>query len=199
MNENKDEKNIILNEDERNLLLDHNYDGIEEFDYPLPYWWTVTFYGGIVFGAIYIMYYLVIGGASNIDEFNSEWKVVSAIRSSEAANISNFNVEEYRAYISNPTVDGEVVFVDNCVACHKEKGIGDIGPNLTDKYWIHISDKVEPATVYPIVVTGVEDNGMPAWGEVLSREEIYAVVDYVMSLKNKNLEGKEPQGEVVEE
>ena len=194
------EKNVILNDEEKELLLDHNYDGIEEFDFPLPSWWVATFYGGVIFAALYIFYYEGLGGPSLKDEYNKEWAKVSKIRAEEAAKLGNFNYEEYKAFIAKNEDKslGETVFVDNCVACHKEKGIGDIGPNLTDAYWLNIKGKIDPTTLYPIVLNGMEDNGMPAWGDVLEKEEIYAVVDYLMQIKDTNLPGKEPQGEKIE-
>ena len=75
---------------------------------------------------------------------------------------------------------------------------GDIGPNLTDKYWIHM--KRDPQAIYPFVVQGFEEKGMPAWGEVLSKEDIMAVVSYVVALKGTTPpKSKEPQGEILED
>ena len=65
------------------------------------------------------------------------------------------------------------------------------------KYWILA--KGTPDTIFDVVVKGSEENGMPPWGEVLEKDEILAVISYVMSLKNTNHpEGKEPQGDLIE-
>lgn len=200
-NQNKKDLNVILNDKERALLLDHNYDGIEEFDYPLPSWWVWTFIGGVAFAAMYIFYYQFAGGASLKDEFNQDMAKVMQLREEEAKNVNKFDLDTYNAWVaSNDGVNkGKAVFEENCISCHLENARGDIGPNLTDSYWINVK-KVDPTTIYPVVVTGVEDNGMPAWGEVLSKEELYAAVAYVLSLKNTNVaDGKAPQGEKVEE
>jgi len=194
-------ENKILNEQEKTLLLDHNYDGIQEFDFPLPSWWVWTFVGGIVFAFFYIMYYQFLGAPSLKDEYNQEMAVVKQIREKAAAESGGFNNDEYNSWIaSNDGVNkGREVFNENCASCHKEGGLGDIGPNLTDSYWINVK-QVNPEALYHVVFTGVEENGMPAWGEVLSKEDIMAAISYVSTLKNTNAAGgKEPQGELIQE
>jgi cytochrome c oxidase cbb3-type subunit 3 len=193
-NLNKD-KNVILNDEEKKLLLDHNYDGIEEFDYPLPSWWVTAFYGGIIFAVIYFIYFEMMGAAGIRENFDKKWEKVAAIRAEAAKNVELFDLNEYNAVAIKPDslTKGEAIFVENCVACHKEKGIGDIGPNLTDPYWIHVTE-VTPKSLHPIIANGVEEEGMPAWKDILSKEDVYDVINYLMSIKDLNLAGKEPQG-----
>ncbi|GAB4024644.1 MAG: cbb3-type cytochrome c oxidase N-terminal domain-containing protein [Bdellovibrio sp.] len=199
MSQNNNE-NKILNEEERALLLDHNYDGIQEFDFPLPQWWVWTFIGGIVFAIFYATYYHAFGGPSLRDEYKAEMAQVMELKKAAAEKAGGFNDEEYNAWVTanNGPQVGLGVFNENCASCHKEGGLGDIGPNLTDKYWINVTE-VTPANLFKVVHDGVEENGMPAWGEVLSKEDIMAAVSYVLTLRNTNAEGgKEPQGEPVE-
>jgi cytochrome c oxidase cbb3-type subunit 3 len=81
------------------------------------------------------------------------------------------------------------------LSCHEEKGKGDIGPNLTDEYWLNLK-QVNPGAIYGFILVGNEDNGMPAWADTLSKEELFAAVKYVLSVKGTNIpNGKEPQGE----
>jgi cytochrome c oxidase cbb3-type subunit 3 len=197
--QNNEPKNIILNEEEKKLLLDHNYDGIEEFDYPLPSWWVATFYGGIIFAILYTFYYHVLDAKGVNETFKEEFAQVQTIRAEEAKKASNFNVEDYNVWVvaNDGVKKGEQVYVDNCLACHKEKGIGDIGPNLTDSYWLNVKE-VTPEALYGVINKGVEENGMPAWGEILSQDDMKAVLSYVLTLKGLNLPGKEPQGEKIE-
>jgi cytochrome c oxidase cbb3-type subunit 3 len=92
-------------------------------------------------------------------------------------------------------VNGLAIYEENCLSCHEEGGKGDIGPNLTDSHWLNVKD-TSPETVYKFVVVGNEDNGMPAWGDVLSKDELYQVIAYVLSVKDTNIPGgNEPQGE----
>lgn len=198
MNSNND-KNVILNESERELLLDHNYDGIEEFNYPLPTWWKWTFYGGIVYAAIYIYFYTVAGGPSLVNEYEKSLTKLEKIQAEQRALSGHFDIEEFKTWSKKPesTQMASAVYEENCLSCHEEGGKGDIGPNLTDKYWINIKE-VTPSELYRFIRVGNEDKGMPPWEDMLSKEELFAAVKYVFSLKGKNTPGKEPQGEALE-
>lgn len=191
-----DNKNtgVHVEKDEQHLLLDHNYDGIHEFDHPLPSWWQFTFYGTVIFGIFYFVFYQILGGPTLRDELEKDYKVVQEKQDQAKKKEGGFSAETYAAILKDDGVKkGEVVFTTNCVACHKEKGIGDIGPNLTDDHWIWA--KGTPETIFPVVFNGVPQNGMPTWSETLKTEEIYQAVAYVMSLHNTNQAGgKAPQG-----
>jgi cytochrome c oxidase cbb3-type subunit 3 len=195
----KEETKLHVEEDEKHLLLDHNYDGIQELNHPLPSWWQFTFYGAILFSTAYFAYYQFLGGPSLKDEFTKDYAVIAAIQEEFKQREQAFNPDLYKHFSSPENLrKGEEVFVNNCVACHLEKGKGDIGPNLTDNYWINA--KGTPETIYPVVFHGVVENGMPNWSEVLSRDEIYQVVAYVQTLHNSNLPGaKAPQGNKIDE
>lgn len=184
------------NEQEKDLLLDHNYDGIQELDHPLPSWWLAILYLSIIFSVIYVAG-IYLGKIPTLDQsFAGHMQEVEALRAEEKKQ-NGFNLDQYNAFAA--TADfakkGETVFTDYCVACHAEKGVGNIGPNLTDHYWIHA--KGTPETIFNIVTNGVEEKGMPVWSEALTSEEIYAVTQYVMSLHGLNLKGKEAQGELI--
>lgn len=195
----KQETKLHVEENEKHLLLDHNYDGIQELNHPLPSWWSATFYGGILFAIGYFTYYQFMGGPSLRDEFKKDYAVVVAAQEEYKKKEGMFNPEVYATFNNAEGIKkGEEVFTNNCVACHLEKGKGDIGPNLTDEYWLWA--KGTPETTYPVVFNGVVDNGMPNWSEVLSKEEIYQVVAYVQTLHLTHQPGgKAPQGNKVDE
>jgi cytochrome c oxidase cbb3-type subunit 3 len=200
MSDNKETKNVILNEEERTLLLDHNYDGIEEFDYPLPTWWTATFVGTVIFAIAYFFFYEIADGPSLAEEFKRDWAKVSAVRAEMRKKSGDFSLDSYNSWVaSNDGVNkGKEIFDENCMSCHEDGGKGDIGPNLTDKHWLNVKE-VSPEAIYSFVRTGNEDNGMPAWADTLSKEELYSVVSYVLSLRNTFVPGgKEAQGEIIE-
>jgi len=198
MSENKNEKNVILNESEENLLMNHDYDGIQEFDYPLPSWWSWIFIGTLIFGVFYLYFYTFADGKSLMAEYETEYKKVVEIRTVAQAKLDNFDEDKFNAWVAvNDGVNkGKEVFMDNCAACHTETGAGDIGPNLTDSYWIHMKT-VTPGNIFKVVKNGVIDKGMPVWSETLNKDEIFAATAYVFKvLHNKNVaNGKEPQGE----
>lgn len=193
----KEETKLHVEENEKDLLLDHAYDGIQELNHPLPFWWQFTFYGGIAFAVVYFVYYQLMGGPTLRDEFNKNYAVIAAAQEDFKKKEGLFNPELYAQFSTAENIKkGEQIFVDNCVACHLEKGRGDIGPNLTDDHWIN--SKGTPETNYPVIFNGVVENGMPNWSEVLSRDEIYQVVAYVQTLHHTFIkDGKAPQGEKV--
>ncbi|MDO9181104.1 MAG: cbb3-type cytochrome c oxidase N-terminal domain-containing protein [Bacteriovorax sp.] len=194
-----DKTDLHIEEDEKHILLDHSYDGIQELDNPLPSWWKLTFYLGIIFAIFYFILYQVMGAPTLRDEFNKEWAEI--VKLQEKFNLANgkFDEVKFLAIVKDDGVKkGQLVFETNCTPCHKDKGIGDIGPNLTDEYWIN--SKGTPATNYTIVFNGVPDKGMPTWSQTLSNDEIYQVVSYVQTLHNTHQPGgKAPQGEKIED
>jgi cytochrome c oxidase cbb3-type subunit 3 len=196
--ENNTPNNDHLSEEDKAVLLDHNYDGIQEFDYPLPSWWVMTFVLTCLFGIPYIIYYNFMDGPSLRDEMNSNLTEINKVRQAYAVSLIKFDTAKYNGLKSAGGVEkGAEVYEENCMSCHEEGGKGDIGPNLTDAYWIHARGTED--TIYEVVLNGRDEKGMPAWGEDLTSDEIYQVVSYVMSLKNTNVPGgKEPQGEKVE-
>lgn len=193
----KSEKMILL-EGEKELLLDHAYDGIQELDNPLPEWWKMTFYGGIIFGIPYFLYFVVLGGPTLYEEYEKDLAYIEAVRLEMAGNLDIFDPVDYQAKILVPEnlARGAIIYEENCLACHADRGQGDIGPNLTDAYWIHGDGGAE--FVYKMVVNGFEENGMPPWKDFLSKEEMIQVTAFVQTLKDTNIEGKGPEGNKVE-
>ena len=85
---------------------------------------------------------------------------------------------------------GAAIYAANCTGCHGSNLEGLSGPNLTDGYWIHGS---EPTDIYTTIHVGIGAKGMPAWGGALGAQ-VKDVVAYVLSVKDTNVSGKEPQG-----
>lgn len=195
----KEETKLHVEENEKHLLLDHSYDGLQELNHPLPFWWQFTFWAGIIFGVLYIIYYIFMGGPSLRDEFNKDYAVIASKLKEYKQKESQFDPVVYAQYSTPEQIkNGKNVFNTNCIPCHLEGGSGDIGPNLTDEYWLN--SRGTPETNYPVVFNGVPVNGMPTWSEVLSKEEIYQVVAYVQTLHNTHHpKGKEPQGNKINE
>ncbi|MFZ4713186.1 MAG: cbb3-type cytochrome c oxidase N-terminal domain-containing protein [Bacteriovoracaceae bacterium] len=194
------EDNKNLNKDNTEikdpLLLDHNYDGIQELDYPLPRWWVVIFSMCIFFAILYFFYYQVLGAKNLREEYADDIKIheakVLALRPKELS----FNIEKFNLYLNSKEElkEGEIVFNNNCVACHKEKGQGDIGPNLADEFWLNGNGN-DPKFLHQMVMNGNEVNGMPPWKEILTEDEIYHTIAYVKSIKGIKLpDAKAPQG-----
>jgi cytochrome c oxidase cbb3-type subunit 3 len=189
--------NLHLEKGEKEILIDHAYDGIQELNNPLPSWWTFTFYAGIGFAFFYFMFFLM-GAPTLREEFVKDHVKVLDLQNEYNKKNGLYDDVKFQAiFKSDGTSKGKIVFETNCVPCHKDKGAGDIGPNLTDEFWMWA--KGTPESIYPVIFKGVPDNGMPTWSGVLTNEEIYQVVAYVQSLHNTHVPGgKAPQGNKVD-
>ena len=187
-----------MTEEDKKYITDHTYDGIKEFDYPLPFWWSMTLVLTILFSIPYGIYYIFLDGPTARESAQLEMVEINKLRSAYAVKMADFDHELYAGILAKDGMDkGKEVFMENCAPCHLETGGGDIGPNLTDNYWLNAKGTKE--TVYEVILNGREDKGMPVWREELSKEDIYAVTAYVMTLVGTNIEGgKEPQGELIE-
>jgi cytochrome c oxidase cbb3-type subunit 3 len=178
---------------DNNRLIEHQYDGIQEYDNPLPRWWVILFWATIVFSILYAFNIGVGSGPGRIAQYEAEVAAAKA-----AAPTPEFtSPEELATMAANPQVveAGKAVFTTNCVSCHKADGGGMIGPNLTDNAWIHGGSLME---IHQIVTTGVIAKGMPPWGTLLKPDQIDAVTVYVGTLKNTNAPGgKAAEGTVV--
>lgn len=87
---------------------------------------------------------------------------------------------------------GKALFIDRCAQCHGDRGQGSVGPNLTDRYFLHGRGTL--SDLYEIVSEGAPARGMPAWGGELTPAELRDVVAFVGSLRFTNVPGKAPQG-----
>jgi cytochrome c oxidase cbb3-type subunit 3 len=174
----------------------HVYDDIVEHDNKLPLWWQLTLYGTVLFGIVYWFGRRYDAIQSPAQAYQSD---VAAQRAADAERArARGKVDD--AMLSTLAKDpatlavGKEVFVTTCAACHKPDAGGNIGPNLTDAYWIHGN---KPTDVYKTVSDGVPAKGMPTWTPVLGETRVEAVVAYVMSIENTNVPGgKAPQGEL---
>jgi cytochrome c oxidase cbb3-type subunit 3 len=179
--------------------LAHDYDGIDEYDNPAPFWLTRTFYATIVFAAGYVAYYHLGGpGVSDRQEFDTAWAAHQQVRSAAAATERIAVSEDIFAQLAtSPTrlEAGKAVFLENCQSCHTDNGRGLVGPNLTDEFQIHGTGRMD---IYHTIRDGVPPKGMIAWGEVLPYDDLLSVSAYVVSLRGTNAPGgKPPEGQRV--
>lgn len=190
-----------MKDNENKFLMDHVYDGIEEFNFPLPNWWLATFWIGIIFGVGYIGYYIFMNGPSLKHEYFVERAEMSQIRRNYIESIQEFDEGRFAqmAGDQNMVLYGQAVFESNCMPCHQKNAAGDIGPNLTDNYWLYTDGSNEG--LYQFILGGAPSAGMPAWAGDLSQDELYSVSAYIASLKgieHVNPKAKAPQGELYE-
>jgi cytochrome c oxidase cbb3-type subunit 3 len=180
--------------DDQDRLLDHNYDGIQEFDNPLPRWWVVIFWITIIFSLLYFLNVPGVGnGPGRVAAYNADMARARDLRA-KLEPAGGPTAEQLTALVSNPsTVSlGRQLFTQNCAPCHRPDGGGLIGPNLTDDYWIHGGALVD---VRRTINEGVLAKGMPEWGKVFKPDQINALAAYVSTLRGSNPPNpKTPEG-----
>jgi cytochrome c oxidase cbb3-type subunit III len=173
-------------------LIEHNYDGIQEYDNPLPRWWVLLFYATIIFSILYYVNVPGIGiGKGRIATYEAD---VAAWRAAHPQNDGGATPEQLAALAADPKAiaDGKQVYSTNCASCHRADAGGMIGPNLTDSLWIHGGTLPE---IHKTIVEGVLAKGMPNWGKLLKPAQVSAVTVYVASLKGTNPPNpKAPEG-----
>jgi cytochrome c oxidase cbb3-type subunit III len=183
-------------EQEKDLLIDHEFDGIKELDNPVPGWFNLLFYGSIAVGIMYfVTYHVAFWGPSQDQEYAIEMKQAEADKKNYLAKSANLIDESSVKENGDPgTVNaGKAVYISNCVACHGEKAQGVVGPNLTDEFWLH-GGKIN--SIFKTIKYGVPDKGMISWEKTLSPKQISEVSNYILSLKGSNpANAKSPQGE----
>lgn len=184
-------------EEEDEIILDHNYDGIRELDNNLPPWWLYGFYITILFAVIYMAKYHIFNGDNQQEEYLKEVaaaKIEIEAYKRTAKNLVDVNTVTLLTEASDLS-NGKKIFTERCIACHKADGGGGIGPNLTDEYWI-LGGGIK--NIFKTVSEGGRDGkGMIAWKQDLKPLEIAQVASYVISLKGTTPAApKAPEGEI---
>lgn len=184
-------------EEEGEIVLDHNYDGIRELDNKLPPWWLYGFYITIIFAGIYLFRYHVFDGVKQAQEFEIEMeeaRIAVEEYKKTAKGLVDANTVELLTEASDLAA-GKAIFETSCVACHKRDGGGGIGPNLTDEYWI-LGGGIK--NVFATVSEGGRDGkGMVSWKTELSPLEIAQVSSYLLTFQGTTpAEPKAPEGEI---
>lgn len=178
-------------------LLDHRYDDIQEYDNPLPTWWTALFVATIIWSVAYFANVIPGVGSGKGKEANyAADSTVAAEKygTKEQQASAAIDPAAVQAALADPALlaKGKETFTTTCAACHNADGGGNIGPNLTDDYWIHGNT---PEAILTTITKGVPDKGMPTWGATLKPEQISSVAAYVITLHGtKPAVAKEPQG-----
>lgn len=170
-------------EEEGEIILDHNYDGIKELDNNLPPWWLYSFYICIIFAVVYLLRYHVFDGPTQIDELETELaeaKIAIEEYKKTAKDLVDVNTVVLLTEADDLNA-GKEIFNTNCVACHMADGGGGIGPNLTDNYWI-LGGGIK--NVFNTVSEGGRDGkGMVAWKAQLKPSQIAQVSSYLLTLQ----------------
>ncbi len=186
-----------MNDDK--YLMDHEYDGIQEYDNPLPGWWRAAFWGSIVFAFGYVAWFHVARrGTTPAEHYRASLAEYNGMKERrEIAEAANVSEELLARDAHDPKVvqHGAAIFKVRCVSCHTEDGHGLIGPNLTDLFQLHGTTRMD---IFTTIRGGVAGTPMLAWGEQMPPTDVVAVAAFATTLRGKNIPGKPPQGHPVE-
>lgn len=171
----------------------HVYDGIREYNNPLPRWWLWLFWITIFFALVYLTLYPGLGkfkgvlGWSSQSELARDEKDYQAQYGTIYANYAKMPFEELAKDDRAMKIAGRL-FANNCAACHGADAHGGRGfPNLTDNDWLYGG---EPDRIYETIMEG-RNGMMPAWKDILGEQGIKEATSYVLSLSGReNLDQK---------
>jgi len=172
--------------DTTDQTMGHTFDGIEEYDNPLPRWWFLLFVGTLIFGAIYFVLYPGLGNWKGIlPGYENGWtQVAQWQREMDRADAEYGPL--FAKYAAMPVADvakdpqalkmGARMYASYCSVCHGSDAKGSYGfPNLTDAHWRWGGDA---DTIKASILNG-RHGIMPAWGEIIGEEGVKNVAAYV--------------------
>lgn len=182
----------------------HEWDGIREYDKPMPRWWLYTFYATIVWAIGYTIAFpawpMAITATPGVLKFSTRGVLTQELANAEAANAvidAELASADLAKVPETPELQqyaiskGAAVFRTWCAQCHGSGAQGAVGfPNLLDDDWLW-GGSIED--IHATITHGIRNetdadarySQMPAFGEILSGEEISDVVNYVMSLSGE--------------
>ena len=180
-------------------LLEHEYDGIQEYDNPCPGWWHAIFWLTVLFSAVYFLFFHVGGNGWTLaeawntaksDDMRERFKGIGELRNDVPTLLKYKADDDWMVYARS-------VFLTNCQSCHGPDGGGYIGPNLTDDYYKNVNKITDIAEV---IKSGAGGGAMPSWRTKLQQNDVVLLASYVASLRGKNLPGKAklPEDKLIE-
>ena len=180
-------------------VLDHEYDGIREYDNPTPGWWHAILIGTFVFAVFYFMFFHMSPVSWTIQEdwekdqqadYAKVFGAVGELKPDQATLLDMMSKPKFMALSRN-------IFLGNCAQCHNRDGGGlpGSGVNLCDDYYKNVR-KIED--IYRVITEGANNGAMPTWRNRLSNNERVIVAAYIASLRGTTpAAGKAPEGEII--
>jgi cytochrome c oxidase cbb3-type subunit 3 len=168
--------------------LDHDFDGLQEYNNPLPAWWSWLFVLTLIFAAVYLLAYPGLGSYAGLLGWTSVGQHEAEVEQAEAIYGPIF-----AGYFQRPVAElvgdpraveiGSRLFANNCAACHGSDARGGQGyPNLTDGDWLYGG---APETVVYTITNGRIGN-MPGMGPILGEEGVAQMAQYVLGLSGRD-------------
>jgi len=168
----------------------HSWDGLQEYNNPLPRWWLYMFYITIVFGLIYIVLFPTLGNWHGVLGWSSTSQYQEEMQKADAKYgpiFAKFAQQDIAALAKDPHAVqvGQRLFLNYCSSCHGSDAGGAVGfPNLTDNDWLYGGT---PEAIQTTILNG-RHGSMPAWGAVLGDQGVDEAAAYVMSLSGRDVD-----------
>lgn len=185
----------IANEPASGESMGHSFDGIEEYNNPMPRWWVGLFWATIAFAIGYLALYPGYGGHwkgllgwTAVNQYEAEVKAAEERFAPIFQKYAAMPIEQVAADPEARAM-GQRLFLTDCAVCHGSNAQGARGfPNLTDNDWLYGG---APETIKETITNG-RQAAMPAWGAVLGEEGVNEVAFYVASLSHPELKTEKP-------
>jgi cytochrome c oxidase cbb3-type subunit 3 len=180
--------------DDQEQMTDHMYDGIQEYDNPLPGWWKNLFLGTFLFSIAYWAYFETgVPGRSIHDELTGEIAAKMEVKFKDIG-VLEINRENVLKYMKDSEwmEFAKSTFEQNCISCHGRNGEGAVGPNLTDDYWKNVKNVEDIAYV---IADGAGKGAMPSWKNQFTHPSMVVLTAaYVATLRDNPVPGKAAEG-----
>ena len=166
------------------VLTDHDYDGIQEYDNPLPGWWKWLFWGTVFFSIAYIGLYHIRPDHGIHDRYQNRVALfyegqLEQLGFSEPTNEAIVGLMQKEDVMNAMAA----TFAGNCGQCHRADGGGNIGPNLTDDHYKNVKS---PEELFDVIANGVPGTSMPAWNTRMRDPQIIMLAAYVAQLRGSD-------------
>ena len=182
----------------QNELTGHSYDGIEEYDNPLPGWWSTIFALSAVFAVFYVVYYhFGDEGLDDISSYDAEAAEVMELRFGQLGTLTADRATLLKYKDDKKWLPpGRAAFQVHCVSCHGKDGGGLVGVNLTDDHYKNITNIED---IVKVIQEGAAGGAMPSWkNRITNVNQLVLTAAYVASLRGTNVPGgKAPEGKPI--
>jgi cytochrome c oxidase cbb3-type subunit 3 len=174
-------------------ILEHESDGIQEFDNPMPFWWSAIFWLTIGFAYVYFTYFVIGVGASVQREYQVDLGVFYQEQFGKLGELKPIPATIFKLS-SDPKMmkAAQGLYSANCAVCHAADGGGLTGPNLCDNEYINVKNVED---IFKVVSVGIVSKGMPQWSNRFSEPQLVLLTSYVAHLRGTTPTApKAPQG-----
>lgn len=169
----------------------HTWDGLQEYNNPLPRWWLWLFYITIIFGLTYLVIYPGLGNFKGVAGWSSHGQYEQEVSTADAkykpifAAFAATSIPDL-AKNADAMKAGERLFSNYCSQCHGSDAQGAKGfPNLADNDWLYGG---APEQIKSSILNG-RNGVMPGFGAPLGEQGVENVANYVQSLSGREVDG----------